>query len=172
MHLGLLLEVFHYHALQALQVLMECWAGRVGVGAEWGRAGNAHTHTPRVCSSKVSAIVLYSCLLCDLLACNPANQGSQGNISGTAWIADGSGEKTTISSVAPLVLISAPHSLVYSLTETLDQKAGLPLAFSFSWSNGKGGNNSVAMTVSAVSQIALADSTFSIPSDYNLVTKG
>jgi hypothetical protein len=100
------------------------------------------------------------------------NQGSQGNINGTAWIADGSGEKTTISSVAPLVLIGAPHALAYSLTETLDQKAGLPLAFSFSWSNGKGGNDSVAMTVSAVSQTTLADTTFTIPSDYKLVTKG
>ena len=99
------------------------------------------------------------------------SQGMPGNVTGSGWIADGSAQKSTISSVAPLVMIGAPRSLAYSLTETLNQKAGIPVALSFTWSGGKAGTENVAMTVTAINSTTLATTAFSVPSDYKLVTR-
>jgi len=90
---------------------------------------------------------------------------------GSTWLADGSAVQASVGSVAPLVLIGAPQSLVSSITQTLDQQGSIPLTFSFGWINDAKENATLSMTVSAIDASTLDNAIFVTPTDYKEVQK-
>lgn len=90
---------------------------------------------------------------------------------GSTWLADGSAVQASVGSVAPLVLIGAPQSLVSSITQTLDQQGSIPLTFSFGWVNDAKESATLSMTVSAIDASTLDSAIFVTPTDYKEVQK-